>query len=199
MGVFSFENIGDTLGSRLGLGSDKGKGAYKAAQQDWKKASNEWAGKWDTVADFNDPTGARTKTGQRFDELSGLYEGEVDRGAAEAGAQTAAAYARRDMGDSGYATGAQQQNLLRAAQLRAQAREAARSAAVGEREGILGQESQIALQPYGAIFNAAAQRYSQAQMQEKQFQSAQAMMEEEKVADYFMGMGGKMGGGGGGG
>jgi len=186
------ENLGNQIGSRLGLGSQAGKSAYEDTGNDWKKLANDYANKWSHVADFTDANGNPTATGQRFNELSGLYTGEVDKGAAQAGEATAGAYSRRGMGDSGYATGAQQNVMMQAAQARAQAREAAREAAVGEQEGILGAETQTALSPYASLFNAAAQRYMQGQAQNTAFNNQQAQTEEE----WFQNMGKSMMGSG---
>jgi hypothetical protein len=186
-------NIGDSMINRLGFGSPKGGSDYRGTREAWQNETKKWSDAWGKVNQFDDPTtGQRTDTGKRFDELSGLYTGEVDKGAAQAGQQTAAAYSRRGMGDSGYATGGQQSVMLSAALERAKAREAARQAAVGEAEGILGQQSQISLSPYPSLFQAAAQRYMQNEQQMNQFKNAQ-MMQQEQFAQSLGGF--AMGGG----
>jgi hypothetical protein len=183
--------------NRLGLGTAKGGSDYRGTRESWQNEAKKWSDAWGQVNEFDDAeTGERTKTGKRFDELSGLYAGEVDKGAAQAGQQTAAAYSRRGMGDSGYATGGQQSVMLQAALSRAKAREAARQAAVGEAEGILGQQSQISLSPYPSLYQAAAQRYLGNEQQMNKFKNEQMLQQEQfaqSVGGFALGGGFKGG------
>ena len=193
------DDFGSAIKSRMGLGSQAGQSDYNGLRNDWLNKAGSYADRWQHVADFNDPKGDRTAVGKRFDELSGLYSGEIDRGAATAGEQAAGAYSRRGAGDSGYATGAQSNIMLQAAQARAQAREAAREASVGEAEGMLGAETQTALSPYASLFGAAAQRYIGSQNLNQQFNQNQAQTEEEWFQNYGKMFAGKGAGGGAGG
>ncbi len=191
-----FEQVGNSMGRPLGLGSPAGKSAYEGSIKDWKNESGKWVDAWGNVNKFTDENGDRTPVGQRFDELSNLYTGEVNRGEAEQSQRTAGAYSRRGMGDSGYGTAAQMEGMMKAAQARAAAREAARSSAVGEQGAITGEQAKIDLDPYSAMFQSASQRFIGNESQWNDFLNKQALMREQAVLKMATNIGGIAAGGG---
>jgi hypothetical protein len=177
------------------FGKDPGKqaGEYRqkarqAAQEEARSQSqtfgsdyDKWREEFSRVRDLSDPTtGERTTTGKRYDELAGLYTGDVDRGMYEAGSNVADAYARRGLSDSGYATGAQQDVISQAAAERARARQAAMKEAIGE--GM--QASALDLSAIGGKTSAQTQAYLAYLNMLAQESEAVRAQEEGRRQDY---------------
>ncbi|HEY6015719.1 MAG TPA: hypothetical protein VIU16_02945 [Gaiellaceae bacterium] len=145
----------------------------RIAEQEAKLEAERWGGeigRWregfSHTRDLNDASGNRTTTGRRFDELSGLYTGETDRGMYDAGTQAAASMARRGLSDSGYSAGLQSDVLGQAALARASAREQAMKEAIGEGMNLslgdlsaLGMQSATEQAPVIAARDWAEQQY----------------------------------------
>lgn len=164
----------------------------------WAGEYGDWRSRWNDVNSLTDAEGNRTRTGQRFDELSGLYTGEVDRGMYDASGNSAREYARRGMSDSGYAVGSQSDIISMAAAARAAAREMAMKEAVGEgmqvgmgELGAIGAQAGIAMGPQQMALEQAYREWS-AQQQDEENQRNQYM---QIMASLFGGATGGAAGG----
>jgi hypothetical protein len=192
-----FDDIGQGLSDFTGVGTtsterelrrgreaqERAAAEAKAEAEKWAKEYGAWREDFSRVGDMNDEAGNRTRTGQRFDELSGLYEGEVERGKYDAGTQVAAGMARRGLSDSGYAAGMQNDVITNAAAARASAREAAMKEAIGEGMNFsfgdlsgLGMQSGTAQAPY-----LAARSFAEDQLSQNQQSAAAAKAARDKA------------------
>jgi hypothetical protein len=192
-----FDDIGQGLSDFTGVGTTsterelrRGREAQERAAAEAKAEAEKWAGEYGNwredfshVGDMDNADGTRTRTGKRYDDLSGQYTAEVDRGMYDAGTQVAAGMARRGMTDSGYAAGMQSDVIGNAAAARASAREAAMKEAIGEGMNFsfgdlsgLGMQSGTAQAPY-----LAARGFAEDQLSQNQQSAAAAKAARDKA------------------
>lgn len=120
---------------------------------------------YDELGSQYEGVGDLQETKDRADTLYGMASKEIYQGELGAGRQLARAYDQRGIGNSGYASAAQNQNATRAYAERAKARQNTWDQAVGEgRSGLLGQANISHMgDPFlSQMLSSAEQQYQQA-------------------------------------